>query len=122
MKISSLTTERAADVLCMTIPHIANITGDKSLMDALAQRVGKNSAPAEIMAFGAQKVSMIVPLLLKDHRDDLFGLLAVLNEQPVETVAKQNVLKTVAQVREMMQDKDLMDFFKSWRQEDAKEQ
>ena len=36
MKLSELSTERAADVLCEVTPYIANITGDKALLDELA--------------------------------------------------------------------------------------
>lgn len=38
MKLSELTTEQAADVLCELTPYIANITGDKALLDELGKK------------------------------------------------------------------------------------
>ena len=50
MKISELTTEQAADVLCELTPYIANITGDKALLDELGKKFdskGKSVPPKE---------------------------------------------------------------------------
>ena len=52
MKLSELTTERAADVLCELTPYIANITGDKSLLDELANKFdSKGKSVAELMSY-----------------------------------------------------------------------
>lgn len=118
MKISTLTTEQALDTLCVLTPYIANITGDKSLTDALSKKLGKSKmSAAEVYTYGAQKIAALVPILLKDHREDVFGILSVLNGTTPEEIAKQNVLITINQIKEAVQDKDLVDFFKSWQQE-----
>lgn len=119
MKLSELTTERAADVLCELTPYIANITGDKSLLDELSNKFdSKGKSAAELYTFAAHKYATLVPILLKDHREDVFGVLSVLNETEPEKIAKQNVMETVKQVREVFQDKDMLDFFKSFGQEE----
>ena len=118
MKISTLTTEQALDTLCILTPYIANITGDKALTDALSKKLGKSKmSAAEVYTYGAQKITALVPILLKDHREDVFGILSVLNETTPEEIAEQNVLITINQIKEAVQDKDLVDFFKSWQQE-----
>ena len=118
MKISTLTTEQALDTLCVLTPYIANITGDKALTDTLGKKLGKSKmSAAEVYTYGAQKIAALVPILLKDHREDVFGILSVLNETPPEEIAEQNVLITINQIKEAVQDKDLVDFFKSWQQE-----
>lgn len=38
MKISELSTDRALDVLCELTPYVANITGDKALLDELGKK------------------------------------------------------------------------------------
>lgn len=122
MKLSELSTGRAADVLCEITPYIANIAGDKLLLDTLKEKLGgDNKSAAELYVYGAKKLSAIIPIVLKDHRGDVFGILSVLNETEIESIAAQNVLLTVQQVREAVQDKALVDFFKSWQQEDGKE-
>ena len=118
MKISELSTERAADVLCEITPFVANIVSDKDLLDTLKEKVGSGASLAELYVMGAKKYATIVPIILKTHRDDVFGLLAALNETDVDTIAKQNVLSTMKQEREIAKDKALLDFFKSWQQED----
>lgn len=119
MKLSELTTERAADVLCELTPYIANITGDKSLLDELANKFdSKGKSAAELYTFAAHKYATLVPILLKEHQEDVFGLLAVLNETEPEKIAGQNIISTMMQVRSALKDKELLDFFKSFGQED----
>lgn len=115
MKLSEMTTERAADVLCELTPYIANITGDKALLDELGKKFdSKGKSVAELYTFAAQKCATLVLVLLKEHRADVFGVLAVLNETTAERIGGQNVLMTIRQVGELFQDKELLDFFKSF--------
>lgn len=117
MKLSQLTTEQAINTLCELTPYIANLTGDKALLDELGQKIGaKGKSTAEIYVYGAKKISTLMPLVLKDHKTDVFGILSILNETTPEAIGKQNVLKTLMQIREAVQDRELMDFFKSWGQ------
>lgn len=119
MKLSELTTERAADVLCELTPYIANITGDKFLLDELSNKFdSKGKSVAELYTFAANKYAALVPILLKEHRNDVFSVLAVLNECSADEIAKQKVMETMKQVRDLFQDKELLDFFKSFGQED----
>lgn len=119
MKLSQLTTERAADVLCELTPYIANITGDKALLDELSNKFdSKGKSVAELYTFAANKYAALVPILLKEHRNDVFSVLATLNERSADEIAKQNVMETMKQVRDLFQDKELLDFFKSFGQED----
>ena len=118
MKLSKLTTEQAADVLCELTPYISNLTGDKALLDTLKEKIGNgNRSVAEIYTYGAKKISTIIPILLKEHRSDVFGILSILNGKSVEEISKQNVLNTIEQIKDAVQDKELVDFFKSWQQE-----
>lgn len=119
MRLSDLTTDRAAEVLCEIAPCIASITGDKALLDTLRDAIPRGATAAEICATGARKVSEIIPVLLRDHRNDLFTLLAVLNETSAESIAVQNVLVTIKQCRDLFADKDLLAFFKSCQQEEG---
>lgn len=117
MKLSELTTEQAADVLCEITPFISNITGDKELLDELGNKFDtKGKSVAELYTFAAKKVAVLAPIILKTHRDDLFGILSVLNETDAEQIAKQNVLTTMTQIKDAISDKELLDFFGLSRQ------
>lgn len=114
MKLSDLSTDRAADVLCEITPYIANLAGDKKLLDTLKEKLGSEKmSAAEVYTYGAQKLAVIVPIVLKDHRADVFGLLAVLNETAPDEIAKQNILTTMQQISDLVQDRELRDFFSS---------
>lgn len=122
MKLSELSTKRAADVLCEVTPYIANITGDKALLDELAIKFdSKGKSVAELYTFSAHKYAQLVPILLKDHRADVFGVLAALNETTAEQIGKQKVMETIKQVGELFRDKELLDFFKSFGREEKSE-
>ena len=115
MKLSQMTTDRAADVLCELTPYIANIAADEELLAELRKAIDPKevATKAELLAKGVEKATKIVPIILKKRKADLFGILAALNEKTAEEIGKQNILATMAQVREIVKDKDLMDFFKS---------
>ena len=120
MKLSDLTTDRALDVLCEITPFVSNITGDKALMDTLkSQLEGEKHSAAEVYAHLANKLSSSVLLILKDHREDVFGLLAVLQETTPEAIASQNIVVTLSQIRDVVHDKEFVAFFGSWQQADG---
>lgn len=115
MKLSELSTERATDVLCEIAPYAMNIMTDEELMDELKAAVDFKSANtiAEKTALAVGKLSKILPILLKKRRTELFGILGALNEKPAEAIAKQNIVVTLKQIRDISKDKELLDFFKS---------
>ena len=115
MKLSEMTTDRAMDVLCEITPCIANITADEELLAELRNAIDPKAVKtkAELMVKGVDKITKLVPIVLKKRKADVFGILAALNEKTVEEIGKQNIIATMAQVREVVKDKDLMDFFKS---------
>ena len=99
---------------CEITPYINNIIIDDALMGTLKAKVkGDGLTKAEIMALGAEKLNKLLPVILKDHRGDVYGIVAVLNGIDAADIGRQNIIKTAAQVRDAIKDKDLVDFFKS---------
>lgn len=115
MRLSELSTERATDVLCELTPYIANIVSDEELLEELKKAVDRKDIvnKAQWLAVGAEKITKILPILLKKRKEDVFGILAVMNEKTVEQIAKQNILVTLKQAKTAFKDKELIDFFKS---------
>ena len=115
MRLSQLTTDRAADVLCELTPYVANIVSDDDLLTELKKAVDAKDIQnkAHYLAIGAEKITKILPLLLKKRKNDVFGILAVMNEKTVDEIAKQNILVTLKQAKTAFKDKELIDFFKS---------
>lgn len=114
MKISELSTDRALDVLCEITPYVSNIVTDSDLMATLGKSVKRDGMTrAGLMLLGAEKLTSIVPVVMKTHRADVLGVVAALNDMDVEEVACQNVIKTGMQIREICKDRELLDFFRS---------
>ena len=115
MRLSQLTTDRAADVLCELTPYVANIVSDEDLLTELKKAVDAKDIQnkAQYLAIGAEKITKILPILLKKRKNDVFGILAVMNEKTVDEIAKQNILVTLKQAKTAFKDKELIDFFKS---------
>ncbi len=116
MKISELTTERAADVLCEVSIYALNVLSDKELIASLRMQLegtDGDRTKAEMIAIASEKIAELIPLLLKKHKDDVFGIVAAVNGLTLEQVRKQKIIATANAVKEMAQDKDLIDFFKS---------
>lgn len=116
MKISELTTERAADVLCEVSIYALNILSDKELLASLRMQLEETDGDrtkSEMIAIASEKVAELIPLLLKKHKDDVFGIVAAVNGLTLEQVRQQKIIKTMTAIKEMAQDKDLIDFFRS---------
>lgn len=115
MKLSQMSTDQAMDVLCEITPYIANIASDDDLLAELRNAVdpGEVSTKAELMAKGVEKITKLAPIVLKKRKPDVFGILAALNGKTIEEISKQNIIATMLQVREVIKDKELMDFFRS---------
>lgn len=121
MKISQLNTDNGLDVLCEIVPYIGNIIEDEKLTAELRRKTAlePSASMAEVYAAGIDKLAKIVPVVLKTHRSDVYAIVAAINGKTPEDIAKQNFLKTAADIRDIVQDKEFRDFFKSWRLTDA---
>ena len=114
MKFSQLTTDKALDVLCEITPYIANIATDDELMAVIGKAVKREGMTrAGVLLLGAEKLTKMVPVLLKTHRHDVYGVVAAVNGKTVDEIREQNFIKTTAQIVEVIKDKELLDFFKS---------
>ena len=115
MKISEISTERAMDVLCELTPYVTNIVTDETLVAELKEAIDFKDANtmAEKMALTAGKITKIIPIILKNRKNDVFGIVGVLNEKTIDEIAKQNIIVTMKQIRDIAKDKELLDFFKS---------
>lgn len=99
MKISDYKGEDAIDILADILEPASNIIGDKELSNMV-----KNDA---------NKLS-IVKYILKQHKHSIIEILASIERKPYEEYANSmNLLTLPAKVIELMNDKELTDFFQS---------
>jgi DNA polymerase III epsilon subunit-like protein len=114
MKISEITTEQLVDTLVVLVDPFTSIVTDIELVDGIKDKMGLNGteSTAEMMVVGAQKISKIAPILLKNHKNDIYSILSAINGVSIEQVAKQSALKTIKELKELLTDKDLLSFFR----------
>lgn len=123
MKLSELSTDKAADVLCELATYVGNITDDQEVV----KTIGKVVTPdAPVNQYGnytmiVGRIVESIPLLLKNHRKDVYGILSVMNERPVKEIAEQKLMETMRQVRKLFDDEEFSDFFKSFVQQEQTE-
>lgn len=114
MKLSKLTTDEALDVLCEITPYVSNIVADENLMETLNKTIKKDGMTrAGVLVAGAEKLSRLVPIVMKEHRNDVYGILAAVNGLDTDEIAKQNIIKTSMQIRDVCADREMLDFFRS---------
>lgn len=122
MKISDLSTDRALDVLCEILPNVNSICIDEEMVEAVKKKISKKFSElsrAEILLIGAEKLTEIGLIALKKHRHDVLSILAAINGVEPEQVERQNIIKTMAMLRELAKDQELIAFFRSCAERDG---
>ena len=114
-KISELTTDNAADIICEIIPYVEDIITDEELMNEIKSKLNlsQGANKLELYALLVGKISRIAPILLKKKRDAIYGILAAFNEVPVEKMREQNFIITLKQIKELVRDKQVVELFTS---------
>lgn len=111
-KLSDLGTDECMDVLCTIAPSIQAIVDDKDIMSTLGKAVNKNGLTAAgVLMAAASKLVGAAPVLFKTHREDVYNIISSVGGVTVDEVKSQNMLDTMQQMKEILQDKPLLDFF-----------
>ena len=111
-KLSDLGTDECMDVLCSIAPSIQEIVDDKDIMNVLGKAIDKNGlTTAGVFMAATSKLVGAVPMLFKTHREDVYNILSSVGGVTVDEVKSQNMLDTMKQMKEILQDKPLLDFF-----------
>lgn len=103
------------DALIICTGSITNILTDENLFESIKATVPREKIKnyADLLGLGAEKINTVVPLLLGAHRKDICSIIAAVNGQTVEDVLSQNVMKTVNEARELLEDEEFISFFAS---------
>ena len=109
MRISDMTTEQLAPVLCELAVPVSDIATDDSTLESLKSVANGKSNISQLGAF----VREIIPLLLKTHFESTCKIIAILTGKKLEEVKKQKGLQTISDAVSVFDD-DFMDFFKSF--------
>lgn len=116
MRLSQLNTDKALDVMSEVTPHLLSIVNDKTILGILNEKSGfpKDASEEEIkqLAFerGISIVTRLVPVLLREHKNDVLNILAIINQKTYDEVADQTIMVTISQLKELINDREFIDF------------
>ena len=109
MKISEMNNEQAADAMIKLAEPISHLMEDEATMNLLREMQNGQKGEGGVAYFG-RMLPKIVPFLMKDHKNDVFAIVAALTLRPVSAVGKMNFMQTVREIRESI-DEDFLGFF-----------
>lgn len=117
MKLSEMTTDKALDKVCELMPHIANIMKNKQIKNIIISKVEvkKNDKAKDIRSkaydMGVSKVTELIPLLLREYRNDIYAIISIIDDTELEEIKNQSITVTIKRITELLQDKDLIKLF-----------
>ena len=112
---SELSTDEALEVVLQIAQPITNLIEDEALVKEMQKTMPKGETTRiEMQRFALAKIVKLLNIALKQHRDDVYAILAPFNGLTVEEIGKQNFLITCKQVADLLNDKGFVDFFKSY--------
>lgn len=115
MKLSDLTTDETLDVLCEITPCVERIVKDEGIINTIGKAIDtKGMTQTGVMMAGLEKISAMVPALLKDHRSDIYHILGAVNRIDPAQIAAQKLTVTLTQIDEAIHDEELLAFFRSF--------
>lgn len=119
MKLSEISSNKMMDVLCDLVVPIATIAEDRQILEAFFERVtvdeGMSYKERKVLGIMqvAQNFKIIIPGLLRNHRNDVYEILSIINEKEIEEIKNQSPIETVKQVKELLEDEEFTSFFSS---------
>lgn len=105
MKISQMETDKLVEILIKIAAPVARLAEDKKISDFF-RKMPKEMTIINLIA----KSGEIIPVLLKDHKSDLYTILAALCEKSEDEIAKQKITETIEDIKESF-DEDIVNFF-----------
>lgn len=117
MKFCDMTTDETMDILVEITPSVMDIVQDESLVKLFKDGIKptKDMTKEQIqklaMTKGIEKISKIIPMLLSNHRANIYNILSAINKKTVDEIKKQSPIITINEIKELFQDKDLINFF-----------
>lgn len=109
MRLSEMPTEQFEDAVCDVAEAADKIMSDDLVAAAVETIIQATKKPRRDFVRACLPV---IPRLLKGHRDDLHRALASLTGKTPEEIARQNIMLTLTEARDSV-DEELIGFFYS---------
>lgn len=112
MKLSDIQGERTIDVVVELVAPVSRIVKDKKVRDAFkGKEKPKNGEKVEPAVMFMDKMSDVLPSLLKDHKSDFIEIMATIEGVTIEEYTESlNLAKLFTDVISLMTDEAFTDF------------
>jgi len=120
MKLSEMSSNKAADVILQVMPDIEELMKDEELKGIIASRKVKADGE-DASSLGKMFMIKIATYLLREKRSTVWNILAAMNDKTAEEISEQNVIALTGQILEVIGDRQLISFFMSLGQLGATE-
>lgn len=102
------------DKVIMEAEGYMSISNNSSNELVCTVKVGPDTYRKNYIYLNSYTMYVVEDIALKQHREDVYAILAPFNGLTVEEIGKQNFLITCKQVYDLVNDKGFVDFFKSY--------
>ena len=106
MKLSQMKGDAAFDAMVRMVPYVSAILEDEKVQQARDGLRGKKDLRA------GEVMQAVMPLMLRDHRDDLYGIMGAVTGQTVEELRAMDFAALAPMLRDTFCE-ELFDFFPS---------
>lgn len=118
MRLSEMNTDKLLDVMCDLTPYFGNILKDDELKSILKDKIEateENKDKIQELGFekGIDNVVKLIPVLFKNHREDFYNIISIMNDKSLEEIKKQSAFTTIKEIVEIVKDKETTDFLLS---------
>ena len=113
MKIGEMSADKAFETMAKLAPYIQSITDDEVIRMAKIVRNDdrKSGSLEDAQRSGESFLWSIMPRMIGEHREDVFGIVSVLKECPIEQVEKM----TFADLMECLNSAEMFDILPFFR-------
>ena len=105
-------TDVAIDKLCNIAPVISTLSESLSHDDEFKSAMQGEKSNKTI-------IFKVIPLLFKKYREEIYEILSVWMEKPIEVIKEQPLSVTVNEIKSIWADEDFRDFFSSSNASDS---
>lgn len=121
INFENFSTEKTLNVICTITPALGNIFSDEEIIKTYSDRLSVEALKLEgftdeeikvkANAKGMENISKLVPLVLGEHRQDIYKVLAALNDRTIEEIKDQNIMDTIEQTTALLNNEAIVGFF-----------
>lgn len=113
----NLSTDKSLDKICELLPYIENLKDNEHIIKCFESGITKIEGEDEktfnlrASKAGIDKIFKIVPILLKENREDVYGIVSIMNDKDIQTIKEQKITVTIKEIKELITNEEIRELF-----------